>query len=40
MTPHMITIADFMTVNGLTGLGMIAGLFLGMGALVAIMITR
>lgn len=40
MTPHMVTIADFTTANGLTGLALIAGLFLGMGALVAVMFTR
>ncbi len=40
MTPHMVTLADYFTVNGLTGLSMIAGLFLGMGALVAIMLTK
>ena len=40
MTPHMVTLADYMTADGLTGLSMIAGLFLGMGALVAIMVTR
>jgi len=40
MTPHMITIADFLTVDALTGLSMIAGLFLGMAALLAIMITK
>ena len=40
MTPHMVTIADYLTPNGLTGLAMIAGLFLGVGALIAVMMTR
>lgn len=40
MTPHMVTLADYMTANGLTGLAMIAGLFLGVGALIAVMMTR
>ena len=37
MTPHMVTIHDYLTPNGLTGLAMIIGLFLGMGALFAVM---
>ena len=37
MTPHMVTIHDYLTPDALTGLAMIAGLMLGMGALFAVM---
>ena len=40
MTPHMVTLADYMRPNELTGLAMIAGLFLGVGALIYVMMTR
>ena len=40
MTPHMVTLADYMTADGLTGLAMIATLFLGMGFLLYVMMTR
>lgn len=40
MTPHMITIADFLTPNGLTGLAMISTLFAGMGSLIYVMFTK
>jgi len=40
MTPHMVTIYDYLTPNGLTGVAMIAGLFLGVGALIYVMMTR
>ena len=37
MTPHAITIQDFLTTNALTGLAMIAILFAGMGSLIYVM---
>lgn len=40
MTPHMITIADFLTTDGLKGLAMIATLFAGMGSLIYVMFTK
>lgn len=40
MTPHMVTLADYMTADALTGLAMIVGLLLGGAALSAIMFTR
>ena len=40
MTPHMVTIADYLTPDGLKGLSMIIGLFLGMGALFAVMTVK
>ncbi len=40
MTPHILTIADFLTPDALKGLAMILGLFLGVGSLVAVMLTR
>jgi hypothetical protein len=36
----MVTLADYITLNGLTGLAMIAGLFLGVGTLIYVMMTR
>ena len=37
MTPHMVTIHDYLTPNGLTGLAMIATLFIGVGTLIYVM---
>ena len=40
MTPHMVTIADYLTADALTGLSMLMGLFLGMATLFVVMITK
>lgn len=40
MITHMVTIHDYLTPNGLTGLAMIMGLFLGVGTLIYVMFTR
>ena len=40
MTPHIVTIQDFLTPNALEGLAMIAGLFLGMAAMMFIAFTK